>query len=81
VLAHMVYRVSFARYEANRSLDIVINSKYEEAWMQGYRWKGSGWHKTKGNGITMNGTWVTERQEQTRKWLEQAGVDTEVLHC
>jgi hypothetical protein len=34
VLVHMVYCVSFTGYDANRSLDIVINNLYGGAWMR-----------------------------------------------
>ncbi|KAF1849206.1 uncharacterized protein K460DRAFT_394090 [Cucurbitaria berberidis CBS 394.84] len=74
-----INRVSFS---PKGFLEIRIKSEFGRDWMKvdhNQPWTGDLWHKTHGKSLTKEGIWIKDRQNGTRKWLEDAGMDIEFI--
>ena len=72
-------RVSFSPHG---TLSIGVQDEALEDWMKTSKmrqWTGADWKRKRGKGIDKDGTWLKDRQEHTRKYLEASGMNVELL--
>jgi hypothetical protein len=72
-------RMSFSPHG---TLSIHVKDKFLQDWMkkdQERPWAGTDWGRKSGKGINRNGTWVKERKQHTRKYLEASGMGVNLL--
>ncbi|KAI4645045.1 hypothetical protein J4E93_005844 [Alternaria ventricosa] len=63
-------------------LSISVQDEVLKDWMKTSKmrqWTGADWKRKRGKGIDKGGTWVKDRQEHTRKYLEASGMNVELL--
>jgi hypothetical protein len=63
-------------------LNIGVKNEAVKDWMKNAEkqvWIGAHWGRKRGKGIDKDGTWVKEKQKQTRKYLEASGMDVNLL--
>ncbi|KAI4657809.1 uncharacterized protein J4E78_006198 [Alternaria triticimaculans] len=72
-------RISFSPHG---TLNISVQDEALKDWMKTSKmrqWTGADWKRKRGKGIDKDGTWLKDRQEHTRKYLEASGMNVELL--